>query len=986
MVRSLGEYVKQNKKAIGAVAAASFAYSTLPIFTMFAYREGVLPMPLLGIRFIMAAAILATIALVKNRSALKIPRADIKRYVALSIGGFGASSFFYFYALKFASAPVISSLLYAYPAFVAVGAWILFKESIAAKQWAAIGMTVIGCALVGGLLGAPVEVHLPGIVLGLAAALAYASFNLLSQRWLPGRSSSTMMAYVFGISGVAFLLVSLVVHGPQFVSDIIAWSRMAWLYLALIVVIPTIVAILLYLRGIRRLGAAQAAILSTLEPLLTVLLSWWVLSQELGGVQLVGVLCIVGGVTITSLASNKVEPSPNAPLTDDELMAREDDAERGDEELQSDTRTEVVSTDVRSGRKRRGLSFWFRAILSIVAVFIVVELVLIGGFFWIINLPLPDITIENIADRSSQTTTVYAVDGSIIAQWHGDEERIPLETEAIPQVVYDAVVAIEDRRFYEHAGVDPKGIMRALLRNTQEGVIKQGGSTITQQVIKMLYVGDEKSYLRKIKEALMATRAEMGYDKRDILASYLNMAYFGQGAYGIESAAKIYFNKTVGRLTVAEAATLAGLVRSPGAYNAFENPAPVVQRRQLVLDAMLEEKFIDRSEHAVSSTEPLGVGRKYVRKDTVTYPYFVDYVRRNLKTIVGAEKLDYGGLKVYTTLDPALQEAAQNAAGMFQGKKDPEVSIVSVRNSDGAVLAMVGGRDWGKNQFNLATQGKRQPGSAFKPVVLATALENDISLTKVFDASPFETEVKDGVWKVRNYSDTSAGAQMTLRAATIWSANTVYARLIMDVGPKKVVSMANALGFSSEIEPDPAIALGGLKYGVSPLEMASAYATFSRKGILVQPIAITRVLGRDDELLYVTDAEGKPERVFSKSTGDQLASVLHEVVTQGTGQAASSIANAAGKTGTTQSYRDAWFVGWTNKVSTAVWMGYPQAQIDMTDVRGIKVTGGSFPAQMWTRYMKKAYEARPEEGFLFTRDYEEEDPPEYDEDGNQTSP
>lgn len=978
--------MKQNKKAIGAVAVASLAYSTLPIFTMFAYREGVLPMPLLGIRFILASLILAAIAVSKNRSALKIPRTDIKRYVALSIGGFGASSFFYFYALKYASAPVISSLLYAYPAFVAIGAWMLFKESITAKQWSAIGLTVIGCALVGGVLGAPVEVSLPGILLGLSAALAYASFNLLSQRWLPGRSSSTMMAYVFGISGVSFLIVSLFVHGPGFVSDIIGWPSRAWLYLVLIVLIPTIVAILLYLRGIRRLGAAQAAILSTLEPLLTVLLSWWVLNQELGAVQLIGVLCIVGGVTITSLASNKIEPSPNAPLTDDEVMAREDDAIEDVSQHEGDVLS--VAVDSSGGKRRRGLTFWFRAILSVVAVFIVVELALIGGFFWIINLPLPDITIENIADRSSQTTTVYAVDGSVIAKWHGDEERIPLETDEIPQIVYDAVVAIEDRRFYEHAGVDPKGILRALLRNTQEGVIKQGGSTITQQVIKMLYVGNERTYIRKIQEALMATRAEMGYDKRDILASYLNMAYFGQGAYGIESAAKIYFNKTVGRLTVAEAATLAGLVRSPGAYNAFDNPSPVVQRRQLVLDAMLEERFIDRAEHDVSSTEPLGVARKYVRKDTISYPYFVDYVRRNLTTIVGAEKLDYGGLKVYTTLDPALQQAAQDAAGMFKGKKDPEVSIVSVRNTDGALLAMVGGRDWGKNQFNLATQGKRQPGSAFKPVVLATALENDVSLSKVFDASPFETKVKDGVWKVRNYSDTSAGSRMTLRAATIWSANTVYARLIMDVGPKKVVSMAHDLGFSSEIDPDPAIALGGLKYGVSPLEMASAYATFSRKGLKVQPIAITRVLGRDHEVLYVADSEAKPERVFSKSTGDQLSSTLHEVVSQGTGKAASSVAGAAGKTGTTQSYRDAWFVGWTNKVATAVWMGYPQAQIDMTDVRGTKVTGGSFPAQMWTRYMKKAYEVRPEEGFLFSRDEllnGELAAPIYDENGNEIS-
>lgn len=934
---------------------AALCYSTLPIFATFAYRGGATPIPLLGLRFIIATFVLGIFALRRDRNALKVPRADLLRYAVLGIGGFGASSLCYFYAIKYTSAPVVAALLYAYPAFVAIGAGAFFKESIKRIHWLAIAITIIGCALAVGIVSGGITINLTGVVLGLLAALAYAGFNLLSQRWLPGRSSRTMMTYVFGFSGLAFAAISFATMGTAVVDEIVHWNSTAWLSLAGMVVLPSIAAILLYLRGVRKLGAAQAAVVCSLEPMLTVGLSWVILNQALGTLQLLGVALIVAGVTVASLVSHKVEPTPNAPLTEDELLPRPD--------AESDNEDSIEAAVAESpGRYQRGrFGFWFRLILGIVGGFIVLEILLLGGFFWLINSPLPDITIENIADRSSQTTYLYAADGTIIGKWHGDEERIPLQADEIPSVMCDAVVAIEDRRFYEHAGVDPKGILRALRRNAEEGVIKQGGSTITQQVIKMLYVGDKRSYSRKIQEALMATRAEMGYEKKEILASYLNMAYFGQGAYGVESAAKIYFNKSVGQLSVNEAAMLAGLVRSPGAYDAFKNPGPVLERRNLVLKAMREEALIDQTTYERGVKSSLGLTAKHEVKNEATYPFFTDYVRRQLVDIVGQEKIDYGGLKIYTTIDPKLQSIAEDTASRFKGTKDPEVSVVSVRYTDGDVLAMVGGRDWGNNQFNLATQGKRQPGSSFKPFVLAAALKNGVPLSKRFSTAPFETPVKDGIWKVSNFSDSMSSGSMTLTDATVWSVNTVYARLIMDIGPKEVVKVAKSMGITDPLAPDPAIALGGLKYGVSPLEMASAYGIFGYEGQKVIPTGITRIVGRDGKVIY--ESKPQPKRVLSAKVCAHVGSVLHQVVERGTGQAAALADWSAGKTGTTQSYRDAWFVGWSNQVSTAVWMGYPEGQKEMTNIRGKDVTGGSFPAEMWAEYMSRAKKARPAKGF-----------------------
>jgi len=957
-------------KALISVASSALCFGTLAVLTPMAYATHVEPLPLLAWRFFFAALVIAVLAYRRNRDAFKVPKRDLVRYLALSMFGYGASSLAFFIALQHAGSAVVTSLLYAYPAIVALAARVFFKEKLNRSKIIAILAVAAGCSLVVGLFGGRVSAEPLGIVLALISAVCYAAFNLMSQRWLPGRSSMTMMSFTFGFSAILFVMLSLAIGGPSLLFSATGWSARAWVLMILIIIFPTVVAILLYLRGVRQLGASEAAIVSTLEPLFTVLFAWLTLGQVLGPVQLFGVLLIVGGIAASSIVGKTAEPLPTVPLATDEIAKRRHDwvgpdgehtPEYAEAELPpvETPRNKQHGKPPLSKKERRGKKIFIVG-LCIVAVLIFVQVIVISGVVWLLNQPAPDISLHNISERSSQDSMVYAADGSVLATWKGDEDRAVVAYATIPRCVRDSTVAIEDRRFYEHGGVDVISIVRALKRNTEAGVIKQGGSTITQQLIKMLYTGDKRTLSRKLKEAVMATRVEMAYDKDRVLEGYLNMAYYGQGAYGIQSAATKYFNKDVQRLTIPEAAMLAGLVQSPSTYNAFKNPAPVKRRRDLVLKAMNEQGMITATQYGSAKNSPLGLVARNSVSQQVRYPFFVDYVRRDLVNKLGEEVVNHGGLVIRTTLDPVLQDKAEATAQKFNGKSDPEVSIVTVRASDGAVLAMVGGRDWGYNQYNLATQGRRQPGSAFKPITLITALENGVSLRRTYSTAPYSTPVKDGVWKVSNFSDSRTSGLMTLRQATVWSVNTVYARLIMQVGAKKVATMAKNMGFSSQIDPDPAIALGGLKYGVSPLEMASAYATISDYGRRTQTTGIVSVVDRDGKLLCRSTS--KKTRVYSEKTGVQIASVLRAVVTSGTGEASRISESSAGKTGTTQSYRDAWFVGWAHGVSTAVWMGYPKAQVEMTRVRGKAVTGGSFPAQMWASYMQSAIEIRPAQG------------------------
>ncbi|MGB4582067.1 MAG: transglycosylase domain-containing protein [Coriobacteriia bacterium] len=591
---------------------------------------------------------------------------------------------------------------------------------------------------------------------------------------------------------------------------------------------------------------------------------------------------------------------------------------------------------------------WASGVLAVV----LVVLLAFAGYLWNLSTKLPDLAANPEAIEMPETSIVYAADGTELAEWFDAEDRTVVANDVIPESLKNAAVAIEDKRFFEHSGVDLQAITRALSVNTRAGEVRQGGSTITQQTVKLLYTDGERTLTRKIEEALLALSLETHAEKDDVLGVYLNTVYFGQGAYGVESAAHRFFGTTAADLTLAQSALLAGCIQSPTRYDPFANPTDALSRRNLVLREMRDQGYITSEEAAAATAEPLGL------KDTTVVtsrfaPYFVEYVRRELLDTLGSERLYRGGLRIYTTLDPTAQRAAEAAvASVLPSPGDPEVAVAAVRWSDGAVVAIVGGRDFTAEQFDLATQGRRQTGSAFKPFVLAAALEQGHTLDSTWEASPFETQVKDEIWHVENYENSITGGTYTLETATVWSINTVYARLIMAVGADKVVDVARRMGITSPIEPDPAIALGGLSHGVSPLEMASAFGTIANTGIAVAPSGVDRVTDADGELVYAPDRAG--EQAISQDVAAALAGVLNRVYTQGTGQAANFGSWGAVKTGTAQSWRDAWIVGYSGNLSTAVWVGYPDAQVAMENVHGVRVTGGSFPAAVWKNFMSVA--------------------------------
>jgi len=612
------------------------------------------------------------------------------------------------------------------------------------------------------------------------------------------------------------------------------------------------------------------------------------------------------------------------------------------------------------------------------ALFVVgLTILLMAGIGYIMTRPLPDISIQAIERRSSRPSTIYANDGSVLARWHGDRERLPLSADEFPQVMFDATVAIEDQRFFNHAGLDVRSIMRAIQRNIQGREVLEGGSTITQQLMKMMYAGEDQSLIRKIEEAILASRVEMERDKNDILAAYLNMAFFGQGAYGLAAATDIYFATEPMELTIAQAATLAGILHMPSAYRPHDNPEPLQARRDLVLRSMREQNMIDLNQYNEAKETILEIEPRQTRVSDVRYPFFVDLVQRELPNVISEERIAQGGLDIFTTLDPAIQEAAETAAATFNDEEEgPTVSLVAMRHEDGAILALIGGKDWDEKQFNIAVQARRQPGSAFKPLTLIAAMEEGVEAGYRIDSTPFEVEVRDEMWNVTNYGGARPDSPMTLRAATLASTNTVYARLIMEIGPEKVVELAGDLGFEAPMEPDPALALGGLRYGVSPFEMARAYTTIARTGEDIAPRAINSVTASvidetavepEFEILYRAPVEPELTRIYSEEAGREVRTILKGAVAQGTGRRADVAGiEVAGKTGTTQNYHDAWFVGWGEGVTTAVWMGFPEAQIEMRDIRGRNVSGGTYPAIIFHDFMQAALEERPGEGMPFS--------------------
>jgi penicillin-binding protein 1A len=574
--------------------------------------------------------------------------------------------------------------------------------------------------------------------------------------------------------------------------------------------------------------------------------------------------------------------------------------------------------------------------------------------------------------RIGQNTFVYAADGSLLGVIPAERNREVVTFRRISPWLRQATVAIEDRRFYEHGGLDAEGIARALWRDVKAGKVVEGGSTITQQLVRNLYISNERTVRRKVTEACLAVKLDDAWSKQKILATYLNSVFYGNLAYGAEAASRTYFSRSARSLTLPQAALLAGLTQAPTTYDPLVDPTRALQRRNQVLAAMRDEGLITAAQHRWARRQPIGLrpGRLY---EQIREPYFFGYVRDQLVEAYGAETVRSGGLKVYTTIEPRWQRLARKAIGdTLTRTTDPAAAIVSIDPANGAIRAMsaiVPGR--ANNQFNLLSQARRQPGSTFKSIVLAAAVAQGMDPASTYYVSaPFmyrptaNGNCDDGSWWCVHTYDSSYTGWTSVERATLRSDNSVYAQLTLDVGPARVAAMARRLGVRTPLQVNgaypPAMGLGSV--AVSPLDMASAYATLAAGGVYNEPTAIRRVIlnGKPDDRWA---AHHRRTRVIPDGVAAVVTGILEDNVHYGTGTAAALDRPVAGKTGTTDKHADAWFVGYTPGLSTAVWMGYTRGEVPMTNVHGISVSGGSFPAQIWRRFMEPALARLPARDF-----------------------
>lgn len=579
-----------------------------------------------------------------------------------------------------------------------------------------------------------------------------------------------------------------------------------------------------------------------------------------------------------------------------------------------------------------------------------------------------------------QNSMIFDDSGRLITILHAGENRVLVPIDQIPFTTREAVIAAEDERFYQHHGVDAKAVVRAALKNAATGRVVQGGSTITEQLVKNTIGTDERTLTRKIHEAETAWALEDRYSKDDILAMYLNTVYFGHGAYGIQAAAKTYFSIQARKLDLEQSALLAGLIRSPVAYDPVFHPEVATARRNYVLRRMRDLGMINAVAYVETSGNKLEL-KPYKDSGRYPAPYFVDYVKHWFlsSTTFGATYEDrynllfQGGLRIYTTVDLRLQRYAEQAVKtILPFKRDPYGAMTVIDPRTGAIKAMVGGRNYFSKRdrfakLNLATGGAtgRQAGSSFKPFALVTALERGISPSHVY-AAPGHINIqlppgyRPSVWPVSNY-DGGGGGSETLEQATIHSVNTVYAQVIMDVGPRAVVDTAHRMGITRKLAAVPSAVLGTNE--VDTLNMASAFGTLATVGKHTPPIAISKIIDGRGEVMY--EADPGLEQVVSPAVAWTADRILQEVIQSGTGTKAQLDRPAAGKTGTAQQWSDAWFVGFTPQLVAAVWVGFPKARISMVAprVRISHVLGGTWPAEIWHEFMVKAMRGIPVRGF-----------------------
>lgn len=597
---------------------------------------------------------------------------------------------------------------------------------------------------------------------------------------------------------------------------------------------------------------------------------------------------------------------------------------------------------------------------------------------------LPDLDEERAKPKPlPQTSFVFDAKGRLITTLHAEQNRVVIGPGRIPDVLKDAVVAIEDQRFWRHAGVDVKAMFRAALANTREGEIVQGGSTITQQYVKNTITGSERTVDRKLKEASLALQLEGDMSKEEILAAYLNTVYFGRGAYGIQAAAREFFSTQARKLTLPQAALLAGLIASPASYDPVNHPKAAVARRDHVLARMHDLGTLATEHYLAVRGKKLGLK---LAPQNRRYPaaHFVEYVKRQILTDprfgrTYTQRYNFlfgGGLRIHTTIDLDLQHAAERAVeGILSQPGDPYGALTAVDPRTGEIRAMVGGRDFFAHrrkdrfaQVNLATGGStgRQAGSSFKPFALVSALENGISPQQTYQGGtsmtfddPVCRNSPTDPWVVQNYEGSAYGT-LSLEEATVRSVNVVYAQLIRDVGPREVVDVAKRMGIRSPLRPYCSSVLGANE--VNPLEMASAYGTLANHGTHVPPVAVSRIEDPSGRVLF--KARPDKNQVIDPNVAWTATRILEQVVTRGTGVAADLARPTAGKTGTAQEWRDAWFAGYVPQLSAAVWVGFPQGQVSMVPPRTrLRITGGSFPAQIWHAFMVKATQGMPRRGF-----------------------
>jgi penicillin-binding protein 1A len=576
----------------------------------------------------------------------------------------------------------------------------------------------------------------------------------------------------------------------------------------------------------------------------------------------------------------------------------------------------------------------------------------------------------------AQTSVVYDANGNVVDELYGVQNRYVVPLEKIDPTLHDAVISIEDHRFYEHRGLDFEAIGRAAVENIQSLSIQEGGSTITQQLIKNTYIAQEQrlipSFERKFAEASLAWQYEEEHSKEEILEQYLNTVYFGANAYGADAAARTYFNKKAENLTLPESALLAGIIQLPGLYDPFIDPKTAKDRRNVVLDRMLEYGYITKKEHdeAVKADLVLSRGRVEHENDN---EYFLNAVRKELAEEYGDETVYEGGLEIHTTLDPRLQEMANTAVDSIVDPEagDPSAALVSVDPATGAVRAMVGGSDFDQVKFNLATQAHRQAGSSFKPFVYAAAIEQGISPETTYVSEHLEVPMGlyEDPYVVDNYDFIERGP-ITLERAMADSDNTVFVQLALDIGLENVVEKAHEMGITSEVEAYPSTAIGGLGKGVTPLEMASAYSTLPNQGVHMKPYLVERVTKEENgEEIVVEEHRLRDEQALTRDEAAMVTQALRRVITDGTASYYHDLdaeigRPSAGKTGTTNNFVDAWFIGFIPQLSTSVWVGYPDERTPMVNINGLpEINGENYPLDIWSLYMQDAVSMYPEQEF-----------------------